>query len=232
MLINCDLGEEIIPNPDEEVMPLIDMANIACGGHAGNKTTIQNCIQSALENNVLIGAHPSYPDKENFGRQSLNISPQEIIDTVKAQLDFFLGLLMDDQKLHHIKPHGALYLDMMKEEAIYRALLKFMNTHFPATKLVVQGGCDSGQLDKHYQTIANEYHIELMFEGFADRGYERNGHLMSRKQPNALYLDSKLVVDQYEHFNQVNKFQTLCFHSDNHASVIALKQIHSKHLVR
>ena len=106
--INCDLGEGI--DNEHLLMPYISSCNIACGGHFGNEQTIDKTIQLAIANQVKIGAHPSFPDKENFGRKIMEISDKELEKSLQSQLELFCNRLQKaTAKLHHIKPHGALY---------------------------------------------------------------------------------------------------------------------------
>lgn len=223
MLINCDLGENLSPDPDPEVMPLIDLANIACGGHAGNASSIQKTLQMATTHQVQIGAHPSYPDRENFGRTSMPLDKATLLQTLEKQLTLFEDNNPGHLKLHHLKPHGALYLDMMRSESIFITLLAFMQTNYPNDYLVVQGGIDHGKLDLRYQQLAKPFKITLLFEGFADRGYQENGRLLPRKAENSLLTTPDNIIQQTNDFKGM--FDTLCFHSDNPASVEALKQL-------
>ena len=113
--INCDVGEGV--GNEEALFPLISSCNIACGGHAGSKESIVFCLELAKKYNVKVGAHPSYPDKENFGRVSMNLSDDELILGIKQQMQLFMSLCSQmNVELHHIKPHGALYNDIAKDE--------------------------------------------------------------------------------------------------------------------
>ncbi|MCH9769733.1 MAG: LamB/YcsF family protein, partial [Gammaproteobacteria bacterium] len=108
MLINCDLGECLTPNPDTDIMPLINMANIACGRHVGDDKSMVNTIQLAKQNNVKIGAHPSYADKANFGRISHDLSAEDLHYLIYDQVVYFQTLChQQGAKLEYIKPHGA-----------------------------------------------------------------------------------------------------------------------------
>lgn len=227
ILINCDMGENLTPNPDASVMPHIHLANIACGGHAGDETSIRETLTLAKQHNVTIGAHPSYPDKTNFGRQSMPLSEAELHETLAYQVAQLENLALElDLALHHIKPHGALYLDMMRSTEVYEQILGFCQTfnHHRNTpvKLMIQGGVK----DAEYQALAEQVGIELLFEAFADRAYQPNGQLAPRSQPNSLYQTPNEIVSQSKMFHtkhqQHSSPHTLCFHSDNPASVDAL----------
>ena len=115
--INCDVGEGL--NNEHLLMPYITSCNIACGGHFGDKNTIDETIEIATQNNVLIGAHPSFPDTENFGRKLINISDHAFKESIQNQLNLFMNRLsFFDIKLHHIKPHGALYNAIAVDEKL------------------------------------------------------------------------------------------------------------------
>ena len=126
--INCDVGEGVANEP--LLMPFISSCNIACGGHFGNVETIDKTIQLAIKNKVLIGAHPSFPDKENFGRKFLDISHRELQKSLEKQLDICIERLsFYNQKLHHIKPHGALYNLIALNEKYAKTFINSIHTY-------------------------------------------------------------------------------------------------------
>lgn len=227
ILINCDMGEQLTPNPDASVMPHIHLANIACGGHAGDTDSMMDTLALAKQHGVLIGAHPSYPDKDNFGRTSQTLSVTELHDTLYEQINALEQLTRElNLTIHHIKPHGALYLDMMRSVETFEEILSFcqdfnQNRTVPV-KLMIQGGVK----DDDYQALAQAAGIELLFEAFADRAYQQNGQLAPRSQPNSLYQTPDEIVTQSKMFHEKHQQyaspHTLCFHSDNPASVDAL----------
>lgn len=220
MLFNCDMGEALSPSPDEHVMPHIHLANVACGGHAGDETSMQATVQLAKRYQVKVGAHPSYPDKLNFGRRSIDMPPETLAQHLVEQIQSLQTICeLYHLPLHHVKAHGALYLDMLKDLSLLNLLLSVMQTHFPKVPLMVQGGIDNAFFESH----AKPYQVPLIFEAFADRAYLDNGHLAPRSTPNSLYQDEAQIHDQIDRFHQANWAQTLCFHSDNPASVMALQ---------
>ncbi|MBD3821227.1 MAG: LamB/YcsF family protein [Thiotrichales bacterium] len=227
ILINCDMGENLTPNPDASVMPHIHLANIACGGHAGDIASMVETLALAKQHGVKIGAHPSYPDQANFGRQSINLSAAELHETLANQVSLLNKLAGElELTLHHIKPHGALYLDMMRSDDLFKQILSFCQTfnqdRNTPVKLMIQGGIK----DADYQALANEFGVALLFEAFADRAYLDNGQLAPRSQPNSLYQEATDIIQQswmfHEAHQQHTSPNTLCFHSDNPASVKAL----------
>lgn len=219
MLINCDLGEALIPNPDPKIMPHIQLANIACGGHAGDKQTLLDTLSLAKLYNIKIGAHPSYPDKANFGRKVLEMSWPFLQASLNQQVNLLLEVCGQlGLTLHHIKPHGALYNQMMRDITLYEQLLDWMKQHFSGIYLVIQGGIQPST----YQALADHYQVPLLKEGFADRGYLADGRLKPRTEPNSLYQEPDAILSQGVQFSLKQQFDTLCFHSDNPASVEAL----------
>jgi 5-oxoprolinase (ATP-hydrolysing) subunit A len=228
--INSDLGESpeaLSDGRDFELMRFITSANIACGGHAGDESTMQQTLAAARELNVAVGAHPSYPDRVNFGRVEMPLSSAEIEATVRDQI---LSLVRAAKKfglpIVHVKPHGALYhaaRDQKIAEAIGRAAISID----PQLVMVGQAGSE---------TLANWRAMGLRFvgEAFADRAYERDGKLRSRTDPGAL-LDvperaatqaleivlHQRVVTHDGHQLPINA-ETLCIHSDTpNAATIA-----------
>jgi len=217
-LINCDLGECLTPNLDQQIMPVIDMANIACGGHAGNDESMIKTIKLAVENNVTIGVHPSYKDKSNFGRVSFNLSSDELYDLIHAQVLHFQKLCTQNgAKLKYVKPHGALYHDMSNNQKVLDAMCKVIKAVDKNLALVVQAG------DKN---LGNNENVTFLHEVFADRGYD-GIEMLARGKQGAVLGSPDAIVKQYQRFlsEKLFKIDTICFHSDNSASVEALKRL-------
>ena len=191
--INCDMGESygagLIGN-DAELMPLVSSANIACGFHGGDPGTLHRTILLAQKYHVAIGAHPSYPDLAGFGRREMQLNPQEIYDNVLYQLGALEAFTRaGGGKLHHVKPHGALYnhaaQDAEQAEAILHAVYYFDKT------LMVYGPAGS-----ELHIAALKIGLGFCREAFADRSYQPNGSLTPRSQPGALIKDVVLAVQQ------------------------------------
>jgi len=221
-MINCDLGECLTPNPDGVVMPLIDMANIACGGHAGDDNSMIEAINLAKDNNVKIGAHPAYNDRENFGRLSANLANTELYDLIYSQVKHFQDLcLQNNAKLKYIKPHGGLYHDMMKKPEVMQVIVDVVNQIDGNLDLVVQAGHDD-----YLQNFGKNANDHFLHEVFADRRY-RGMQMLDRGEKNAVHKTADKIITQYREFlsNKTFKIDTICFHGDNKASVEALKQI-------
>ncbi len=218
MLINCDLGECLTPDPDTDVMPLIDMANIACGGHAGDDESMVKTIKLAKENNVKIGVHPSYEDQSNFGRVSYQLDEDELYDLVYQQVSHFQKLCHNNStSLEYIKPHGALYHDMMEKPLVLDVICRVIKAVDENLKLVVQAGV------KDFRKNTN---VAFLYEVFADRGYD-GIEMLPRGEKGAVLDNADAIVEQYQRFLSEKSFKidTICFHSDNSASVEALKRL-------
>lgn len=215
--INCDVGEGI--GNEAELLPLISSCNIACGGHAGNRNTIKEVVLLAKQHKVKIGAHPSYPDKENFGRLSMSISENELIVTIQEQIQNFLTVVKkEDLIMHHIKPHGALYNDIAKDLILTRIFLKAIS-NFKKSFLYVPYG---SVIEKE----ALKQGFKIKREAFADRNYNTDLSLVSRRLPNAVIEDPEMVLSHMlsmvkeEHVKTINgdivtmAADTFCVHGD------------------
>ena len=187
--INCDMGEGM--QNDVLLMPFISSANIACGFHAGDEDTIKRTIELALENNVAIGAHPSYLDRENFGRLSQSISLIELAELISHQLSLFEKIT--DQmgcKIHHVKLHGALYNDCAKDSLSSKIVAQTIQAIDPGILLYGLSG-------SHTIKEAKKIGLKCVQEAFADRTYQSNGQLTPR------HLDHALITDPLEASKQV-----------------------------
>ncbi|WP_051287308.1 LamB/YcsF family protein [Algoriphagus mannitolivorans] len=217
--INCDLGEGI---PQEEnIFPWIDAASIACGGHFGNEKTIRNSLKLALKFNVKVGAHPSYPDPDNFGRKSLQLPFEELAETLLAQIGKFSALASEEGiQPDHIKFHGALYNDAAKNNELASDLSKLLLKNFPQIPVFVPPFSEM-------EIAAIKIGLKTRLEVFGDRTYQDNYLLAPRTEPKALLVNSEDILIQ---INSVltegqlisstgNKLpivaETICFHGDN-----------------
>lgn len=228
--LNCDLGEGF--EFDEQIMPYINMANLACGYHAGDALTMQKSVKLAVLNNVEIGAHPGYPDKKGFGRRSMNCSSEEI----KAIVLYQLGALdafckTDEKKVTYVKPHGALYNDMVKDITIFKAILEAIASYDKDIKLMIL----STQNNKNYNQMASSYGISLIYEVFADRNYNDDGTLLSRTLPNAIIENESDVLSiiqtlkEKKYIKSINgkklylEVDSICVHGDNEKALDFIK---------
>jgi UPF0271 protein len=221
--INCDMGEGM--DNDAALMPYISSANIACGYHAGNLDTIKKTIELALAHDVAIGAHPSYNDRENFGRLSHTISLIELAELISEQLYIFEKIT--DQmgcKIHHVKLHGALYNDCAKDAMSSKIVAQTIQAIDPSIQLYGLSGSYSIQ-------EAKAIGLQCIQEAFADRTYQANGQLTPR------HMDRAIIEAPTEATQQVLsmifdqnitaldgtiievKADTICIHGDHAAAL-------------
>lgn len=236
MKLNCDLGESFgswSMGLDERVMPHIDQANIACGFHAGDPLVMQKTLKLAKEHHVIVGAHPGYPDLVGFGRRSINCSIEEIIALVTYQVAAIDGVAKSlGLELEYVKPHGALYNDMMVKESVRKAILTALSNYHKPLKLMLQA---TPQIEQHREE-AKTFDIEVLSEAFADRCYADDGKLLARSQTGAVH-DRKKILAQVKQLKEQGSVTTvnghvlaldadsLCVHGDNIEGVQAIEAI-------
>lgn len=227
MKINCDLAESFGSwkmGQDDLVMPHIDMANIACGYHASDPSVIYKTLLLAKKHDVEIGAHPSYPDLVGFGRRSMVIEEAELIPLLQYQISAVKGMAeIQGLSLNYVKPHGALYNDMMKDLKVFDSICQAVSQISTSLDLVVQA---LPNIQDH-QNIASKYQLSLRFEAFADRNYQDNGLLMPRSQANAVLECIDDIVERCRLLKQTGQLtsanqqplamqiDTLCIHGDH-----------------
>lgn len=237
MQINCDLGEGLgiwSLGQDSEIMPYIHMANIACGFHASDPLTMQKTVSLAVKNKVSIGAHPGYPDLVGFGRRSLAMSTEELIASIHYQVGALEAICqVQGTQVNYIKPHGALYNDMMANEAIFQSVCEAIAYLSTSLTLVVQAVPDTRKLE----ATAEHYGITLCFEAFADRNYLDNGLLVPRTDKDAVLHDAETIISRSIALKQTGKLlsvnnkplalkvDTLCVHGDNPKAVLLTKNL-------
>ncbi|MBT1064599.1 5-oxoprolinase subunit PxpA [Bowmanella sp. Y26] len=234
MLLNCDLGESFgnwKMGLDDQVMPFIDQANIACGFHAGDPDVMHRTLLLAKQNQVSIGAHPAYLDLQGFGRRSMQLTRQEIINLLHYQIGALSAMAtVHGMQLSYVKPHGALYNDMMAKPAVFDAVVEAIDSFPHKLKLMILATAESEQ----YQKAAGQ--VALLFEAFADRRYQDNGHLTPRSQPDAV-LDTEQTLQQVKLLAAEGTVitqsgrklalnpDTLCVHGDNPHALAMVRQI-------
>lgn len=227
--INADVGEGM--NNESQLMPYISSCNIACGGHAGDTDTMRTVVKLAKAHRVKIGAHPSFPDKDNFGRQPMDISYAALYTSIKHQIDALMQVLTEEQVgLHHVKPHGALYNMAAVDENIATVIVEVMKSYARSISLYVPYA-------SVIESVAIEHNIPVLYEAFADRNYNDDGTLVSRKSYNALITDSKVMFEHVyrmvtsQKVKTVNgleinlKADTFCVHGDNPKAVDLIKEL-------
>jgi UPF0271 protein len=225
--LSADLGEGA---PDEpEIWPLITSANVACGGHYGDADSMTHAVRRARELGVRVGAHPSYPDRENFGRKSMTMPP----DTLRASIVEQISALRDIAgKLHYVKPHGALYNDAHKDRVLAGIVIDAIRAVDPSLPIVCS---DSSQM----AAAARAAGTPVIREAFADRRYNADGSLVPRGEPGSL-LDVVEAATQAAMLANENAviardgtrmsvpFDTICVHADMEHAVERLRAIRTK----
>jgi UPF0271 protein len=198
--LNCDMGEftaEARVAKDAALMDFVSSVNIACGAHAGDGATMRRTAENAIAKGVAMGAHPGYSDKENFGRIELDLRLEEIYDLVSEQVTALKNITEDlGGALHHVKPHGALYNQAAKDAELAHTVAR-------AVKDIDAGLIFYGLAGSHLITEAEKFGLKTASEVFADRTYQPDGSLTSRKLPGAL------ITDTYDAVVQVLEMVTL-----------------------
>jgi len=224
--LNADLGEG--GDFDQELLKLVSSANISCGAHAGSTETMLAAIRGARANNVTIGAHPGYPDRENFGRLPVRLSTIQLRDSVYSQLAALQLLVQSEgMALSHVKPHGALYNQAAVDRELADELVSIIKD-FDADLIIV--GLAGSQL----LSAAGKAGMDSKAEAFADRAYAPDGTLLQRSDPRALTENPQQAVEQTLKLintgsitaidgSTINvRADTLCLHGDTpHALVFA-----------
>ena len=230
--INCDVGEGI--GNEAELMPYLSSCSIACGAHAGDINTISETIKLALQHSVKIGAHPSFPDKENFGRKVIAISSKELQVSIENQIVLVRDMLKTlSGTLHHVKPHGALYnlaaIDHDIAQTVVNAIKNTTNNvvlYVPYNSII--------------EKLALKNNLKIKIEAFADRNYNSDLTLVSRKNKNALITDEDLLLTHLLKMIKEQKVisvdgveveikaDTFCVHGDNPNAIKLLKIITKK----
>lgn len=227
--LNCDMGEGL--PTDAALMPFISSANIACGFHAGNIETMKRTVEAALQHNVAIGAHPGFDNKENFGRTEMQLSQKDLYKLISTQIILLHKICVEHKTiLHHVKPHGALY-NMAAKNA------EMANSIAQAIKDIDENLIVYGLSGSYLISEAKKLNLKTASEVFADRTYQDDGSLTSRKQPNALIEDENIAMQQVLQMiqnqsvtsisnKQVNIVaETICIHGDGKHAVDFAKKI-------
>ena len=232
--INCDLGEKSkfhsIEN-DPELLNIVNSANIACGYHAGDEETMNMVIKISKSNGVSIGAHPSFKDRENFGRKKINLNSSEIIKLITDQYEILQKIAQEHgENVTHIKPHGALNNMACEDFELANTIAKAINNIDKNIIFLVPTG-------SQMEIAAKKLNMKIACEIFADRNYEDDGNLVSRSKDHALITDPNIAK---KHVLSMVKNQALncfsgkqipceidsvCIHGDNESSLVTAKSI-------
>lgn len=237
MKLNCDLGESYGAwrmAVDEHIMVYIDQANVACGYHAGDPVAIRDAIALAKKHNVSVGAHPAYPDLQGFGRRSMAMPEHELSACLHYQISALRGMTAIQQvTLDYVKPHGALYNDLMRDKALRKTVMKAVaEAGDGELPLMIQAHPDFAD----HRDEASEFGLELLFEAFADRRYDDDGFLVSRRKEGAVLNDSDAINQATQLMDtgtimtatgntlELN-VDTLCVHGDSTGAVTMAEQL-------
>ena len=235
--LNSDVGESFGNYKlglDEDVIPLISSANIACGFHAGDPAVMRHTVTIAKENGVAIGAHPGFPDLVGFGRRNLDASLEEIKDFVTYQIGALQAFAAaQGVKLQHVKPHGALYTMAVKNAAIWQAVAEAIAAVDSRLILFVLAGTDRQNLE----AVGAGHGIRIAYEFFGDRAYNSDGSLVSRKEPGSVIHDGDMVAEKVLKMVQEGRVvckdgseieltaDTICVHGDNPSALSLVRKI-------
>jgi len=222
--INCDMGESFgnyqIGN-DEAIMPYISSCNIACGYHGGDPLVILKTLQNANNHQLALGAHPSYPDLQGFGRRSMKVPTNELSAMLSYQICALTGMAaISRKKIAYVKPHGALYNDMAKSEELSSTVINTILQINPELRLI-------GMANTVTEELCQEKGLCFSGEFFCDRNYNNNGYLVARTQQDAILQNPDVIANRALNFvktgkinsiqgNQLSiKAETLCIHGDH-----------------
>ncbi len=209
--LNADLGEG--ESSDVELLEIVTSCNIACGGHAGDASSMRFTVAAALKQQVAIGAHPSYPDRGGFGRRSGFMVGEALQLSLQKQIDSLLEITAGSGAvLQHVKPHGALYSDAARDAGLAALVVTATANSVPGAALV---GLPGSEL----QRAAVERGLRFIAEGFIDRAYTADGQLVPRSEPGAVHEQLDVIIKQA--LELVGTVDTLCIHSDTTGAVQA-----------
>jgi len=226
--LNADVGEGF--SNDEMLMPYLTYCNIACGGHVGDRQSIKKTILLAKKYKVRIGAHLSYPDKNNFGRIRPNISKTELQNHLKFQLQNIIEVAdKENISVHHIKAHGALYHDIIDIPELWAVVIESINFYFSSSVIF---------LPAHVRKKWNpEINGKILYEGFADRQYNTDLKLLSRKKEGAILSSAEHIISQIIKMHESKKVftadgswknievDTICLHGDHKGIEVYFPQV-------
>lgn len=233
ILINIDCGESfgVYRKDEEELIKNAHLINVACGFHAGDPDTMRETVKLAKKYGVLVGAHPSYPDLVGFGRRSIKMSPEEIENIVLYQIGALYSFLKaEGLNLNHVKPHGALYNDSVKDEKIAEAIGKGVS--LVDKNLYLIGLSGSKQVE-----VWENMGLKVLKEVYIDRAYNDDGTLVPRSEPNSVISDLNLIEERLKILIEKGEilsingkplkldYDTLCLHSDTPNSLKIMKFI-------
>lgn len=209
--LNADVGEGV--GDDAALLSIVTSANIACGGHAGDDETMRETIRIALQNGVAIGAHPSFPDRQHFGRVVMERTPEQIEADIIAQISALVRIASSEGGVvRHVKPHGALYNVAARDRHVADAIARAVRACDPSLRVV-------GLAGGRQRESARKYGLRAIDEVFADRRYLADGTLVPRTRPDALIDPDDERVAQVLAFVERGYGETVCVHGDTPGAV-------------
>ena len=232
--LNCDMGESFGAwkmGQDEQILPYVSSANIACGYHAGDASVMRHTVAQAIKHAVKIGAHPGLPDLAGFGRRNMSISPENAYDITVVQVGALAAVAASQgARLHHVKAHGALYNMAAKDAALAKAISQAIFDVDPSLVIFVLAG--SIMVD-----VAQQCGLTVKQEVFGDRTYQADGSLTPRREHNAMIEDVNQSINQVLQMVEKGfvtaidgthvalKAETLCIHGDQPNAIVFAKAI-------
>ena len=216
--LNADLGEG--DAFDNELLEIVSSCNIACGGHAGDEASMRAATITAIANDVAIGAHPGYPDRDGFGRRSEYMAGDALQESIVSQIKTLAAVVAEHgMALTHVKPHGALYNDAVNDRGLADIIASATASAAPDAAMV---GLPGSEL----QNAAEACGLVFIGEGFVDRAYQADGQLVPRSMPGAVHDSLDLVVPQA--VSLVGKVETLCIHGDTPGAADVARAVRDK----
>jgi len=235
--VNCDMGEAFGSwemGNDSELMPLVDMANIACGFHASDPQIMERTVKLAVQSGTSIGAHPGYPDLQGFGRRDMAIPTDELRALILYQVGALDAICKaNNSRVDYVKPHGALYHRVFSDQAVMSVVMQALHDYNDQLSLLVLATPESDAIRR----LADTHRINVQFEAFSDRAYADNGMLLSRSSAGSVYKTADQVraqTDQIVNRGSVTSINgkvvsfhadTLCIHGDEPNAVQTAKVI-------
>ena len=237
MLLNCDMGEAFgawTMGQDEQIMPYVDQANIACGFHASDPLIMAKTVSLAKQHSVSVGAHPGFPDLVGFGRRKMDVAPAELKALVQYQVGALQGICQaQGMNLSYVKPHGALYNQMASNEMTLDIVMQAVSEISETLPLMVMAVPEREAISRH----AERYGLTILYEAFADRLYTADGRLTPRSQADAVHSSVELIEQQVLGLLQRSEVTTetgqalavnadsICIHGDNPHALEAVKRV-------
>lgn len=230
--LNGDVGEGSMQ--EEALIPLLSSVNIACGGHAGDERSMGEAVQRAMRAGTALGAHPSFPDREHFGRREMDATPGEVQRWMREQIVALRTVTqVFGARLHHVKPHGALYNGAVRDRSLADAIAEAVATLDPTLRLVALAGSELAAAGRRYG-------LRVVAEGFVDRAYLSDGGLAPRANPGAVIDDEEAAIKQGlrlargEPISALGggtvcpRVDTLCLHGDGPKAVVFAKNLRER----